>query len=207
MCVAEFVSIAKDVVVGIAALVGAVVAVLGLGTWKRQIKGQSDYDLARRLLVTVFKYRDAVDGVRHPAMWADEMPLPSAEESERMSREQSRFYGVSRAYQSRWEKVQVERASLYADTLVAEALWGDELKRLFKDLYSLEHELLACIRLYLDAINPDIPDDTKDATAEIRKKRRDIMYDDLSEDGDEYRKQFRSKVEAVEKYLKSKLGH
>lgn len=38
-------------------------------------------------------------------------------------------------------------------------------------------------------------------------KRRDIMYDDLSEEGDDYRKDFQRGVEAIEKYLKPKLHY
>ncbi len=74
-----------------AAITGAVVAVKGLGTWQRQLKGQSEYELSRRILVALFKYRDAITGVRHPAMWAYEMSSPPEEEATKMSREQLRF--------------------------------------------------------------------------------------------------------------------
>lgn len=111
-----------DLVLSSAAITGAVVAVKGLGTWQRQLKGQSEYELSRRILVSVFKYRDAINGVRNPVMWAYEMPSPPEEEAVKMSREQIRFYGTSKAYQARWDKVQTEKASLYADLLEAEAI-------------------------------------------------------------------------------------
>jgi len=120
----ELVTLAKDLILSGAAIAGAVVAVKGLGTWKRQLRGQSEYELSRRILVTLFKYRDAIAGVRHPAMWAYEMPIPSEDESKNKSREHVKFYGTSKAYQARWDKVQTERTSLYADLLEAEAIWG-----------------------------------------------------------------------------------
>lgn len=190
-----------------AAITGAVVAVKGLGTWQRQLKGQSEYELSRRILVTVFKYRDAINGVRHPAMWAHEMPSPPEEEAENMSREQLRFYGTSKAYQVRWDKVHKERTSLYADILEAEAIWGVELKELFKKVFDLEHELFTHIRRYIELINPETEEATREATKNINKKVGDIMYDDLGEEPDEYKQDLVSAIEEIEKYLKPKLSH
>lgn len=117
-----------DVITSGAALTAAVVAVRGLSTWQHQLKGQSEYDLARRILVSVFKYRDALIGVRHPAMWANEMPYPSKEKADTMTQDQIRFYGIAEAYQARWDKVQEQRTSLYTDLLESEAIWGNELE-------------------------------------------------------------------------------
>lgn len=140
-------------------------------------------------------------------MWDFEIPNPPEEESKDMSREHIRFYGTSKAYQARWDKVQAERTNLYADLLEGEAIWGGELKKLFKVLFNLEHELLTSVRRYIDLINPDKEEASKEAIRNIEKKRRDIMYDDLSEEGDEYRKDFQLGVEEIEKYLKPKLTY
>lgn len=203
----ELVTLIKDLILSGAAIAGSVIAIKGLSTWKRQLKGQSEYELSRRLLVTVFKYRDAIAGVRHPAMWAYEMPSPPEEKSKNMSHKQISFYGTSKAYQARWEKVQAERTSLYADLLESEAIWGDELKKLFKTLFNLEHELFTSVRHYVELINPDTEEASKEAIRNIDKNRRDIMYDDLSEEGDDYRKDFQRSVEEIEKYLKPKLHY
>ncbi|MFQ2156064.1 hypothetical protein ACK33E_06450 [Aeromonas hydrophila] len=207
MSCTELVTLIKDLILSGAAIAGAVIAIKGLSTWKRQLKGQSEYELSRRLLVTLFKYRDAIAGVRHPVMWAYEMPSPPEDESKNMSREHIRFYGTSKAYQARWDKVQAERASLYADLLESEAIWGDELKKLFKTLFNLEHELFTSVRHYVELINPETKEGSKESIRDIDKKRRDIMYDDLSEEGDDYRKDFQLGVEAIERYLKPKLHY
>lgn len=203
----EIISLLKDLVLIGAAITGAVVAVKGLGTWQRQLKGQSEYELSRRILVTLFKYRDAINGVRHPAMWANEMPPPPEDEAKNMNHEQIRFYGSSKGYQNRWDKVQSEKTSLYADILEAEVLWGIELKNLFKEIFNLEHELFTSIRHYIELINPQTSEASKDAITKIDKKRRDIMYDDLSDEPDEYKQDLISSIEKIEKYLKPKLSH
>jgi len=203
----EILSIIKEIVISGAAITGSIVAVKGLSTWQRQLKGQSEYDLSRRILVSLFKYRDAINGVRNPAMWADEMPSPPEEKSRTMNPDQISFYGTSNAYQARWDKVQEERTSLYADLLEAEAIWGTELNDLFKVVFDLQHELFTQIRHYLILINPDLPDAKKTAIEKLDKTKRDIIYDDLGEKPDEYKSNLIDAIKVIESYLKPKLSH
>jgi len=96
----EFLTVMKDIIFIGVGITGAVVAVKGLGTWQRQLKGQSEYDLSRRLLVALFKFRDAINGVRNPMMLGHEIPIPSEDEAKKMSHDQISFFGTSKAYQS-----------------------------------------------------------------------------------------------------------
>jgi hypothetical protein len=194
----------KDIILIVAAITGSVVALKGLGTWQRQLRGQSEYELSRRILVTLFKYRNAINGVRHPAMWA---PYPPEDEAKNMNREQIRFYGTSKGYQYRWDKVQLEKTSLYADLMEAEAIWGIQLKTLFEEIFNLEHELFTSVRHHIELINPETPVPSRDAIINIEKKRRYIMYDNLSEEPDEFKLELISAIEKIENYLKPKLSH
>ena len=202
----EILSIIKEIVIIGAAITASIVAVKGLSTWQRQLKGQSEYDLSRRILVSLFKYRDAINGVRNPAMWADEMPSPPEEKSKTMHPDQISFYGTSNAYQARWDKVQEERTSLYADLLEAEAIWGTELNDFFKVVFDLQHELFTQVRHYLISINPDQPETRKNAIEKIDKDNRDIIYDDLDEKPDEYKSDLIDAIKVIESYLKPKLS-
>ena len=189
------------------AITGAIVAVKGLGTWQRQLKGKTEYELSRRILVTLFKYRDAINDVRHPAMWWYEKPNPPEEEAKTMSNEQLNFYGTSKAYQHRWDKVQEQRTALYADLLEAEVLWGIELNDCFKVVFDLQHELFTRIRHYIELINPETSEQTKQAILNIDAKNRDIMYDDLADKPDEYKSDLINEIKVIEAYLKPKLSH
>ncbi len=187
-------------------MIAAIVAVMGLNTWKKQLVGQKDYELAHRMLVSVFKYRDAIDGVRHPAMWVNEMPYPPEDQAKKMSREQIRFYGTAEAYQKRWDKVREARSAIYADSLEAEALWGNGLEGILKKAYTLEQELVSYIRTHLVTIDPDADERRKESYRAILDKKREVIYDDLGEEPDEYKKDFREAVKGIEEYLKPKLG-
>lgn len=207
MAITEIVTLLKDILLGGAAITSAFIANKGLTTWKRQHKGNSEYELSRRILVTLYKYRDAIDGVRHPAIWENEMPSPPEEKIKSMTGDEIRFYGTRMAIQARWDKVNVERTSLYADLLQAKALWDDELIKRFKVLFKLQQELFISFQNLIQLINPDLDEDTKEAVKNIKKNRRDIMYSDLSEEGDEYKKEFQKGVEEIEKYLNPKLRY
>lgn len=206
-CIVELLKILKEVIFAGSAITGAIVAVKGLNTWRHQLKGKFEYDLSRRILVSLFKYRDAISGVRHPAMWGYEMPNPPEDKAKDMSPDQIKFYGTSKAYQARWDKVQEERISLYADLLEAEAIWGTKLNDLFKVVFDLQHELFTQIRHYLELINPDTSERKKEAIEKIDKNKRDIMYDELGEEPDEFKKDLLDAIKVIESYLKLKLRH
>ena len=202
----EILSVLKDLVLIIASLVGICVAIRGLNTWRRQLDGQADYDLSRRVLVSLFKLRDRIQNVRNPMMMAYEMPQPPEDERTRMSNEQIRFYGTRSAYESRWNSVDEVRLALYPDLLESEAIWGTELKDLFSVVFKLQHELLVHTKYYLDSINPDSDPDMRKSKAEIYKKQRDIIYDlSTNEEDDEYKLELLKAVGDIENYLKPKL--
>src|SRR5258708_31563621 len=132
MCLEQIVSVGKDIVVAGAAVVGAAVAVLGLNTWNRQLKGGAEYELARRLLKVTYRLRDAIKSVRHPVMWAAEMPAPPEDKAANMSHEERSYYGSSRTYQVRWQRVADVRTDLQTELLEAEVLWGTDFGRQFE---------------------------------------------------------------------------
>ncbi|HWU83980.1 MAG TPA: hypothetical protein VN028_01455, partial [Rhodocyclaceae bacterium] len=154
VCGSEQIAVIKDVVLTVGALVGIYVAIHGLKTWSRQLKGGVEYNLARQLLRNTYRLRESFKVVRNPAISADEQAEPTEEKREQMSLEQQRYFGLSRAYQSRWDKVVEVRADLQVDLLEAEVLWGKGISESFKPLFYLESELFRCVRLYLGACNP-----------------------------------------------------
>ena len=204
MAYSEIISILKDVILAGTAITAVIVAFKGLKTWEHQLKGKSEYELSRRILVTLFKYRDAINGVRQPAIFAYELPSPSEDDAKKMNSKQIRYYGTSKAYQARWKKVQNEKTSLYADLLESEAIWGIDLKNIFNGIYKLENELFFQIQNYLELINPDTSDEDKPHLQEIRNDNRNIMYDRLA--NDEFRNDMTLEIKNIEKYLKPKLS-
>lgn len=200
--------IIKDVVLSFAAITGAYIAIKGLGAWRAQLKGKSEYDLSRRILIALFTYRDAIDGVRHPMMFSAEMPYPDEAKAKAMSDKEIRHHGKAKAYHLRLGKVKNARMSLYADLLEAEAIWDGELNALFGKLYELEQELVSRVRTHLVVGDPHGDTKHQKKAALHDEQTRDVLFGHLHDEDDEYRTDFSVGVEAIEAYLKPKLrGH
>jgi hypothetical protein len=137
---------------GIATIAAAVVATMGLHTWKRQLFGNSNYELSRRLLRSAYRLREAIQFVRNPLMLAGEMatarkaaglgttPPPGTDDP-----------SVELAYQSRWQKVVDARVEFDAELLEAEALWGPEIRQRADDLFRCIGRLNFSLSQWLDA--------------------------------------------------------
>jgi len=199
----EFFGVVKDLVLIGTGITGAVVAVRGLKTWQRQLHGQADYTLARDILINLFKYRDALNEVRNPAMFSNEMPLPPEDKKKGMSDKKIRHYGLVEAYRTRLKKVSIQRAAMYTSTIESQALWGGDLTKLINALYKHENLLTINIRYNLILNDPDLEDRAKEFAH--KNFKMEVIYDDYSDD-DEFRKEFSLSLEPVEFYLKSKLA-
>lgn len=66
---ASTVSAVADVLTALGALAAAAVAGLGLATWREQLKGRTEYDLARRMLKKTYRLREAVRAARSPLIF------------------------------------------------------------------------------------------------------------------------------------------
>jgi hypothetical protein len=199
----ELITLIKDIMLIIAALITSFAALRGLNAWKIKLQGQSDYDLARRLLITSFQYRDAIYAVRSPLFWNYEMPTLALDEEKTMSDAQKTFHQNLEMYKNRLDKVQNERKILYPDLLESEAVWGTELKNNFSELFKQENELLNNIQTFLELKNPDRPHDK--ATLVYNMKTIGPIILSSSDEKDIFKKTFEANIKIIEKYLKPKL--
>ncbi|MCZ4257518.1 MULTISPECIES: hypothetical protein [unclassified Sulfitobacter] len=204
MNISDAVTALATLLIACAAWGATIAAWKGLGTWQDQAKWQADRDLARRILVSVYNYRNSLYSVRHPAMPHAEMELDPKPEIE-LTASQRRSQGVVQAYARRWEKHRTSRVELDTLLIEADALWGKELSEIVKSIKSLEHELYIYIVNYLDA-NYREDQELAAEYQKILKKKRDILYDSLDDEKDEFRKDFLNALEPVEHFLANKLG-
>lgn len=198
-------SIVKDVVLTCSGVIGAYVALKGLSTWNRQLKGSIEYDLARRLLRSAYQLREAIKGVRHPFMWSEEMPLPDAEKAASMSADVIRYSGLASAYQVRWDKVAAVRTNLQTDMVEAEVLWGRVIYDRYTPMFELQNELYRDVHSYLGLCNPNELPAMKEALTKARQARRQVLYDLSSDELDDFSKEVNLAIWKIEEYLKPHL--
>ncbi|MHB8471391.1 MAG: hypothetical protein ACYDC8_00810 [Gammaproteobacteria bacterium] len=202
MCIAEVITVTKDAVLTIGAIVASYVALRGLNTWNRQLKGGVEYDLTRRLLRCTYKLREAMKGVRNPVMFGGEIPNPPEEEGKEMSADERRYYGTSQAYQRRWDKVSEVRNELQTELLEGEVIWGKVIHEKFEPLFALQRELFSDVHSYLVVCNPSEHEDSRRAMSEIRRKHREVLYSGL---GDPFSEDVEKIITDIETFLKPHL--
>lgn len=204
--VIDVAAVVKDVAITSATLIGAWVAVQGLSTWKRQLKGSVEYELTRRLLRTTYRWRESIKAVRSPMVWAQEMPAPSDEESKSMSEAEIQHYGYATAYQRRWDKVVEARDALQTELLEAEVLWGKQVLDIYDVAFKLQSELYVYIYTRLESENPKTRPRMREAKERVLENRRDVMHD-FSAPGeeDEFSRDLSTAISGIESFLQPHL--
>jgi hypothetical protein len=193
----------KDVILLLVAIIGATSAIVGLRTWRKQLKGNTEYQLARRLMIAVYKSRDYIKFVRNPFMDGGEISQALKEMNEETHLRDPKYdVKVSRAvYTVRWKKLSEVLSELKLELLESEVIWGKEVVNKLQPFYDCIKELNFAIYQHINAI-----DGLFKLKAEEIKKNNLIIYD-TSDDPtkNELSGKFKKAVEEIEKYIKPKL--
>ena len=62
----ELIASISDGIVALAALGAFIVALIGVNSWRKEMKGRNEYELARRIMRSCYKVRDAFWQTRNP---------------------------------------------------------------------------------------------------------------------------------------------
>src|ERR1043165_8584989 len=100
-----FVTLGKDIATGLATLAAAYVGLVGLDTWKKQLTANAERELARRVLIAVYRVRDAINDCRFPPVTHDDLEA------------------TKKLHELQVAKLDEAQARLDAELLEAEAVW------------------------------------------------------------------------------------
>lgn len=133
----------------------AVIAIVGLQTWKKQLRGKTEYELARRLLRAVYKTRDAIKLVRNPFASASEIAASVNEAGIDLDPQEPDYFNKSQGYlyERRWKKIQEAVAELDVEAFEAEVIWDKDVRDVLIPLRQQVGELHSCVELYLRNLN------------------------------------------------------
>lgn len=199
----DWVKTFTDVVVAIAAGCGAFTAWRGLDTWREELQGRHEYDLARRILTALYRVREAIRAARSPAMSSAEYEsLPDRQPDDQPWSGKDMRY----AYQQRWNRISEPLVELDAALLEAEALWGTVLNSPRAARQKCLAELWVNIVRHLRANAPDdLPFlQRKPMTAEEIEQNDAVVWD-LGEGKDAFGDQVAAAVREFEGVLRPHL--
>ncbi|MDL0433149.1 hypothetical protein QPM17_18570 [Marinobacter sp. TBZ242] len=198
-----WISPVKDIVVALAAIIGSGVALIGLSTWRRQLEGTAEYELARRLLKEVYQFREALQSVRFPFIAVKEMELSDDEGPAPVNDKDRRHRELAKAYQNRYDRVYDARNALEATLLEVEVLWGAELVEKVRKLYSWDAELYAAIMEHLDTVISDAPNGGRNLAD--RQRTREIINSRGNRKEDKFLSGLQGDIQEIERNLKPHL--
>ena len=189
----------KDVITTGLTIWGLVIATKGLVTWRKQIKGTKEFDVAYNLNYSVLKLRDAIKHVRNPAIWPSESMKAEQYYKEKYPDSSEDIKKISNAvvYEMRWDKISAAYTEMESHLLAAEVLWGTDILKLIRPLNKKVNELNIGLKQYF---RPEWK--TKDYEA-----LDNLIYDTSHEDNkDPFSKEVEAIIESISNYLKPKIG-
>ncbi|MGF6127208.1 hypothetical protein QF019_002417 [Pseudomonas frederiksbergensis] len=202
-------SLTKDVftVVGtvfaaIGVTVASYVGLSGLKTWRRQIRGNNDHELSRRMLVESYRFKKSFFNARGPAIYPKEVrehgdPVFGSNPVDRFNRQKLGF-------QRRIESFNKEFAALSASMFEAEALWGQSIVRCIRYVELLKDEYEDYISLKLLAIDPEENEEDRHDYQVFLGERRAVLKSRVG-DADEFGDEMQRALGSLESLLKTKL--
>lgn len=195
MCLLKIFSHFKEILYFLVTVGGLLVAVLGLKTWRKQIKGKTEYEAARKLYKAVLQLRDGISFVRNPFIPVSEMV--KAEEQYKKENPNATSDSNNAVYQARWNKIVEAMSAVELELLEAEVLWGKEIKEVIKPVLDCVKKLNITLFKFL---NPQFK-------ISNHENLRTIMYEiNNPSEKDEFTVEVVKAVEKVADYLKPKIN-
>jgi hypothetical protein len=208
---AAVIEVVKDVIVALSAVGGAVIAGIGLSTWRRQLRGNADYEVARKVLRGAYRVRDAIGWVRNPMILPGEMASAwkSAGHPPESFDPFKRGADLDEAvYQARWREVVAAMSDLEAEQLEAEVLWGAEAKAAIWPLRQRVGELRVALERWLrqKAESARSPHPMNKQEIEDWKELDHMVYGMSGDESDKFSQSVKSAVEGCEDLVRPHLA-
>lgn len=194
--ITEWISAAEEAIIGLSAVLATIFAYVGLNTWRKELKGKAEYQLAKDVLKSVYKVREAFKYVRHPAIFAYEYP---EEKRDYSGMREGDYENIDYVYKKRWEKMTEAFEELEERHLEAQVEWGSKFQNVIVKLRTCRAELLVEIRRMLDEKkNPQ-----RDKKPMEKEKARSILYENPgNSESDKFTPQIDAAVKEFEVWLR-----
>lgn len=168
-----FIVFVKDLAIAGSAATAAYVAYNGLSAWQRELKGKSEYELAKEVLRAVYRVQEAFKHVRHPAIYSYEYPEDYREHTGHLKKE-CKAKGTSHVYEQRWKKMDEAFSELEDRFLDALVEWGAENQEKIVPLRKCRAELLTEIQDFLGRL--ENPEERTWKNSDEQKRETMVIY-------------------------------
>ncbi|ENB2089796.1 hypothetical protein [Vibrio alginolyticus] len=187
-------SLTKDVF-SILGTVGAlIIGTFGLFTWRQQLRGTSEYELAKKAVFKTYEVQQALQAVRNPMLY---LSKEEVEVGRRLEEEQ-------RIYSERMTLLYEKWAELQTIRLETKAIWSDSAHNCFNEIQQRIGDLRGAIWLHFWMKGAYAgPGATVDNNPERVIENDKVVY--FVSDDDEFSQKIFKSVEKVELFFGPKI--
>ena len=191
----------KDIALTLAALSSIYVGLKGLSAWGRQLKGNTEYVLAKNMLTAIYKLREAIDYARNPFLYHH--PDCPADEWDKLDSKQKEWITFTEGLRKRLDKIVIAESKLKSFLIEAEVVWGVTSKEKIEPLLEMIKQYnFAMSENYNEKLNSIFYNGGIN-TKEDRKEHTKILYKPMrNKDDDEYMKKLEKIISDIENVLK-----
>jgi hypothetical protein len=148
LSIMEVTTVIKDIALSGAAITTATVAILGLKSWSRELKGKAEFEVGRALILVTYKLRDELKYARSPWISGHEFPENYPVNSkDRTAEKEADAY--SYVYSNRWKPVAEAIQSFETQALEGEALWGKPMRDKTNEMKQCTRNLQVSIEAFI----------------------------------------------------------
>jgi hypothetical protein len=172
-CFLQSLAAVKDLITICAAFFAGYIAFQGLSTWKRQLSGNSQHELARRWILSALKLRDKVEHVRRGGGHTTEEMAEFAKGGVLLDglSGKERIRATTLAdYAMRSNALNAVLSELNINSLEAQVLWGNAARETFFEVSNVTNRLLSAIRVEHEVLRLGLDDDPRE-----RAKRMKVL--------------------------------
>ncbi len=198
--VTKILGLFRDFAVTVCALITACVAFTGLRTWRKELHGRNEYEVARKLLRAVYGLRNAFNTMREPIMTsAEKAAALDAAGVDPCTIDRADFSGegTKAAYAARWNKLVDAWERMEVEAREAQVLWGDR-----PELNEAITEFKKLIRRLKNVVDALVFEPYDELNVEEKKAFRADLYDRMKEGEDEFTACVNRTVEKVENVVR-----
>jgi hypothetical protein len=187
-------ALTKDIF-SIVGTVGALIfAGLGLSTWKRQLRGTSEYEIAKKSILLTYEVQQLIQGVRNPMLY---LRKEEVDAGRKIEEEQMIYEDRLKALYLKWAELQTVR-------LESKVIWSTDAHDCFNDLQKIIAELRAAIWLHFWLKGAYAgPGATVENNPERVIENGNIVY--FVSDEDEFSLKVKLSIEKIENFFKDKV--
>lgn len=156
MCDFQFyLSLVKDFAVILASLTAAIVAILGLNRWKKELKGKIYFDFSRQFLKSLYTIRDVLHDIRSAFIRSNEFkpdynPRPG-KKTDSLEERENQYY----IFKNRLNKLSDPIIAFNSQMAEAEALFGPKFREDCQQIVSIVHHYQHAVDEHLQRLNTD----------------------------------------------------